>query len=155
MAESDLPDHVARNRAYWDEVSAPRYVESGRRSWATNKFTWGIFGVPETELKALPEDVAGMDVIELGCGTAYNRPGWRGEGLGRPASTTRPSSLARRARSRTSTTSTSRSSTVMPRRPDCPMQASTSPSASTGHRSGPIRTAGSLRPRAFCAPAAS
>ena len=71
MAESDLPDHVARNRAYWDEVNAPRYVESGRRSWATNRFTWGIFGVPETELKALPEDVAGMDVIELGCGTAY------------------------------------------------------------------------------------
>ena len=71
MAESDLPDHVARNRAYWDEVNAPRYVESGRRSWATNRFIWGIFGVPETELKALPEDVAGMDVIELGCGTAY------------------------------------------------------------------------------------
>ena len=71
MAESDLPDHVARNRAYWDEINAPCYVKSGRRSWATNKITWGIFGVPETELKALPEDVAGMDVIELGCGTAY------------------------------------------------------------------------------------
>ena len=71
MAESDLPDHVARNRAYWDEVNAPRYVESGRRSWATSEITWGIFGVPETELKALPEDVSGMDVIELGCGTAY------------------------------------------------------------------------------------
>jgi SAM-dependent methyltransferase len=71
MAESDLPDHIARNRAYWDEVNAPRYVESGRRSWATNEITWGIFGVPETELRALPENVAGMDVIELGCGTAY------------------------------------------------------------------------------------
>ena len=53
MAESDLPDHVARNRAYWDEVNAPGYVESGRRSWATNEITWGIFGVPETELRAL------------------------------------------------------------------------------------------------------
>ena len=71
MAESERPDHVARNRAYWDEVNAPHYVESGRRSWATNEITWGIFGLPETELRALPEDVAGMDVIELGCGTAY------------------------------------------------------------------------------------
>jgi hypothetical protein len=39
MAEFDLPDHVARNRAYWDEVNAPRYVKSGWRSWATNEIT--------------------------------------------------------------------------------------------------------------------
>jgi hypothetical protein len=52
MAESDLPDHLARNRAYWGEVNAPRYVESGRGSWATNEITWGIFGVPETDRPA-------------------------------------------------------------------------------------------------------
>jgi len=33
--------------------------------------TWGIFGVPEAELQLLPEDMTGMDAIELGCGTAY------------------------------------------------------------------------------------
>jgi SAM-dependent methyltransferase len=66
-----LPDHVARNQAYWDEVNAPNYVEPGRRAWATNEITWGIFGVPEVELGALPADLAGKDVIELGCGTAY------------------------------------------------------------------------------------
>jgi SAM-dependent methyltransferase len=71
VTESELPDHVARNRTYWDEVNAPRYVESGRRSWATNEITWGIFGVPEEQLHALPADVRGMDVVELGCGTAY------------------------------------------------------------------------------------
>lgn len=71
MSESELPDHVLRNRAYWDEVNAPRYVESGRRSWATDEISWGIFGVPEDQLQALPADVAGMDVVELGCGTAY------------------------------------------------------------------------------------
>lgn len=65
-----LPDHVARNRAYWDEVNAPLYAAPGRRSWAREDITWGIFGVPETDLQALP-DVAGKDVIELGCGTAY------------------------------------------------------------------------------------
>lgn len=69
MAEQ-LPDHVARNRAYWDEVNAPRYAEPGRRAWDSDAITWGIFGVPEAELNALP-DVAGRDVIELGCGTAY------------------------------------------------------------------------------------
>ena len=33
--------------------------------------TWGIWRVPESELHVLPEDLAGKDVIELGCGTAY------------------------------------------------------------------------------------
>jgi SAM-dependent methyltransferase len=66
-----LPDHVARNRALWDEVNAPTYAEPGRRAWARNEITWGVFGVPEAELHALPPDLAGRDVIELGCGTAY------------------------------------------------------------------------------------
>jgi SAM-dependent methyltransferase len=61
---------VARNRVYWDEVSAPRYADRGRRAWARDEISWGIFGVPERELMALP-DVQGLDVIELGCGTAY------------------------------------------------------------------------------------
>ena len=33
--------------------------------------TWGIWSVPESELRMIPEDVAGKDAIELGCGTAY------------------------------------------------------------------------------------
>jgi SAM-dependent methyltransferase len=65
-----LPEHAARNRAYWDEINAPLYAAPGRRSWARDDITWGIFGVPETDLRALP-DVAGKDVIELGSGTAY------------------------------------------------------------------------------------
>ncbi len=66
-----LPEHVARNRAYWDEVNAPLYAEPGRRSWATDRISWGIFGVPEADLHVLPEDLEGKDVVELGCGTAY------------------------------------------------------------------------------------
>jgi 2-polyprenyl-3-methyl-5-hydroxy-6-metoxy-1,4-benzoquinol methylase len=38
---------------------------------ARQEITWGIFGIPEDELHALPADVASMDVVELGCGTAY------------------------------------------------------------------------------------
>jgi SAM-dependent methyltransferase len=64
-----LPDHVRRNRERWDEWAA-RYAISGRRHWATNEITWGIWDIPESEAQLLP-DVAGMDVIELGCGTAY------------------------------------------------------------------------------------
>src|SRR5207244_5064906 len=31
---------------------------------------WGIWALPESELRVLP-DVTEMDVVELGCGTAY------------------------------------------------------------------------------------
>ena len=33
-------------------------------------FVWGLFHMPERELGVLG-DVADLDVIELGCGTAY------------------------------------------------------------------------------------
>jgi SAM-dependent methyltransferase len=65
----NLPDHVRENKASW-EVEAANYVESAKRNWATDEISWGIFGVPESEVGALP-DVDGMDVVELGCGTAY------------------------------------------------------------------------------------
>ncbi|MBO3751060.1 class I SAM-dependent methyltransferase [Streptosporangiaceae bacterium NEAU-GS5] len=40
------------------------------RAWAAEEITWGIFNVPERGLGVLG-DIAGLDVIELGCGTAY------------------------------------------------------------------------------------
>src|SRR6187551_3360967 len=63
-------DHVAQNRAAWDRMAAD-YVESGRRNWASDEITWGIFDVPESRIGMLPADLAGMDVVELGCGTGY------------------------------------------------------------------------------------
>ena len=36
-----------------------------------NEITWGIFDVPETQLRVLPDELEGKDVVELGCGTAY------------------------------------------------------------------------------------
>lgn len=38
--------------------------------WTQAEITWGIWGVPESQLRVLP-DVAGLDCLELGCGTAY------------------------------------------------------------------------------------
>lgn len=66
---ADLPEHVRRNRATWDGWAAD-YAEPGRRSWAAAEPQWGVWRVPEADLHVLP-DVAGLDVIELGCGTAY------------------------------------------------------------------------------------
>jgi SAM-dependent methyltransferase len=68
--EPPLPDHVARNRAAWD-AWADDYVANGERSWASNDPRWGIWGIPESELHLLPDDLDGKDTIELGCGTAY------------------------------------------------------------------------------------
>jgi SAM-dependent methyltransferase len=65
----ELPDHVRRNRAAWDAWAAD-HEAAGRRAWARDEPTWGIWSVPESELRVLP-DVEGLDAIELGCGTAY------------------------------------------------------------------------------------
>ena len=65
----DLPEHVRANREAWDSF-AHEFVDRGRRNWAEEP-SWGIWKVPETQLRLLPVDLAGKDVIELGCGTAY------------------------------------------------------------------------------------
>lgn len=67
---SGLPEHVARNRAEWDRWAAD-YVAAGERNWASHEPTWGIWGLPEDQVRMLPPRPAGLDVIELGCGTAY------------------------------------------------------------------------------------
>jgi SAM-dependent methyltransferase len=66
---SEPRDHVIANRASWD-VAAADYEEPGRQAWASNDPSWGIWQVSEAELNVLP-DVRGLDVVELGCGTAY------------------------------------------------------------------------------------
>lgn len=68
--DQSLPEHVAANREAWDRY-AHEFVEPGERAWATDVVTWGIWGIPETDVRLLPDDVRGHDVIELGCGTAY------------------------------------------------------------------------------------
>jgi SAM-dependent methyltransferase len=67
---SELPEYVRRNRAYWDGM-ADWWVELGRRNWQQSEPTWGIWDIPESEVHLLPDDLAGKDVIELGCGTGY------------------------------------------------------------------------------------
>lgn len=69
MSDDSLTEHARRNRAAWDGFAA-EFVEPGERCWASDDPSWGIWGVPEREVAILP-DVRGLDVVELGCGTAY------------------------------------------------------------------------------------
>jgi len=54
--ETDLPEHVRKNRAAWD-VMAKDYVETGEHAWAETEPSWGVFSIPESEVGMLPADV--------------------------------------------------------------------------------------------------
>src|SRR5918998_1548831 len=69
-AATTTGDHVAQNRVAWDRMAAD-YVESGCRNRANDEIPLGIFDVPESRIGMLPPDLAGMDAVELGCGTGY------------------------------------------------------------------------------------
>jgi SAM-dependent methyltransferase len=66
----DPPLDLEVNRALWKLVNEEFTDARAASAWATTAITWGIFEVPETDVRALG-DVTGLDVIELGCGTAY------------------------------------------------------------------------------------
>ncbi len=65
-----VAEDARRNRELWTETNAAYTDGRAAHTWSRDEITWGIWGVPESELRALP-DVAGKDVVELGCGTAY------------------------------------------------------------------------------------
>src|SRR5579884_3689139 len=67
---TSLSDYLARNVASWTRRNAEYTGPNVERAWAREEITWGMFHVPEAELRILG-DVAGLDVVELGCGTAY------------------------------------------------------------------------------------
>jgi SAM-dependent methyltransferase len=69
MVAGMTEDHVRANRASWD-ADADEWVERGRADWARSEIAWGVWHVPEAELRLLPE-LDGLDVVELGCGTGY------------------------------------------------------------------------------------
>jgi len=67
---AELPDYAVLNRTHWTAANAKYTAGTARDRWARESIGWGVFKVPEDELHVLP-DVRGLDVIELGCGTAY------------------------------------------------------------------------------------
>ena len=59
---------AARNRTAWDRRSDD-YQQRHGAFIGRDEPGWGMWRIPETELQVLG-DVAGRDVLELGCGAA-------------------------------------------------------------------------------------
>src|SRR3954453_3225563 len=66
---SEIGDYVDRNRTVWTRY-ADDFGKEAEIDWAGEP-RWGIFRIPESDVGMIPAGIAGMDVVELGCGTAY------------------------------------------------------------------------------------
>jgi ubiquinone/menaquinone biosynthesis C-methylase UbiE len=64
-------EYVAANREVWTRSNAQYTDAAAHAAWLEDEITWGMFHVREREIRVLPPDLAGLDVVELGCGTAY------------------------------------------------------------------------------------
>jgi len=71
MNDDDLPDSIAANVATWTKSNEQFTDGQAERAWAPQDLTWGVFGVREDAIGSPLGDVSGLDVVELGCGTAY------------------------------------------------------------------------------------
>src|SRR3954469_9009944 len=79
-------DSIRLNVQEWTQTNAEHTDANAARAWEHPGILWGVFAIPETEVGALPASVDGLDVVELGCGTAYfgswlARRGARGIGV--------------------------------------------------------------------------
>ncbi|HET8862276.1 MAG TPA: class I SAM-dependent methyltransferase [Solirubrobacterales bacterium] len=66
--DAGLSEHARRNRAAWN-ADADDYQAQHGQQLAGDGRAWGTWGLPESELQVLGE-VAGRDILELGCGAA-------------------------------------------------------------------------------------
>ena len=152
----ELPDHVRRNRAEWD-AWAVDYVANGERSWKLEpgEEKWGIWDIPESSLRLLPDDLDGLDAIELGCGTGYISA-WLARRGARPVGIDNSEAQLATARRLQAEHGIEfplihGNAETVPSR----TRASISRSPSTARASGPTRIAGFPRRRACSGPAAS
>lgn len=67
---SQREQDAAINRDLWRTVNGQYTDAQAQAKWAARDISWGIFDISESEIDILG-DVAGLDVVELGCGTAY------------------------------------------------------------------------------------
>jgi SAM-dependent methyltransferase len=70
MSGTGSLDYLEANVADWTRQADDQRL-AGRRAWAREEPTWGIFAIPDAEVGLLPTDVGGLRTIELGCGTGY------------------------------------------------------------------------------------
>ena len=60
----------SENVRAWTQANAEYTDAQASAAWAQEEITWGVWEIPESELRVLG-DVSGLHVVELGCGTAY------------------------------------------------------------------------------------
>ncbi len=66
----ELPDYALTAREHWTRSNAEYTSLTARERRSQDEIHWGVWKTPESEIRVLP-DLQGLDVIELGCGTAY------------------------------------------------------------------------------------
>ncbi len=70
MSSSEPSSDLELNVAAWTKYNAEYTDAQALERWQAEEIDWGVWSVPESEVGVLG-DVAGLDVVELGCGTAY------------------------------------------------------------------------------------
>jgi SAM-dependent methyltransferase len=68
---SSEPESIAVNRERWTRSNAEYADREALDRWQQAEIDWGVWGISEAEVRALPQEVSELDVVELGCGTAY------------------------------------------------------------------------------------
>jgi SAM-dependent methyltransferase len=61
---------MSRNVEHWTRANSEFDDAVAAQRWAETDVSWGLWRTPEAEVGVLG-DVSGLDVVELGCGTAY------------------------------------------------------------------------------------
>jgi SAM-dependent methyltransferase len=69
-ADEQAASDAAKNAALWTQTNAEYTDERASDNWALDSIHWGIWAIDESEVNVLGA-VDGLDVVELGCGTAY------------------------------------------------------------------------------------
>jgi SAM-dependent methyltransferase len=64
-------ESVSANKELWTRSNAEYTDARAPKAWLEEEITWGVWHVPERQVRVLPADLTGLDVVELGCGTAY------------------------------------------------------------------------------------
>jgi SAM-dependent methyltransferase len=61
---------MSRNVEHWTRANSEFTADAAVKRWSVDEISWGLWRTPEAEIGVLG-DVADLDVVELGCGTAY------------------------------------------------------------------------------------
>jgi SAM-dependent methyltransferase len=69
--DRELPASIAANVAGWTKSNAEFTDQQAEHAWQPQDIAWGVFQVREDDIGSPLGDVSGLDVVELGCGTAY------------------------------------------------------------------------------------